>query len=81
MKLKHNVRDEAGYWGCSSRIKYRSLFTPREVLELQEVHGLALKHRQTEKILQTVKKEQANAYSRSLSGGMRRRLLIAEASS
>ena len=56
-------------------------FTPREVLELQAgLYGLASKHRQTEKILQTVGLvEQANAYSRSLSGGMRRRLLIAKA--
>ena len=48
-------------------------------LELQAVHGI-IKDRITDLILQMVSLEgKANAYSRSLSGGMKRRLLIAKA--
>jgi ABC-2 type transport system ATP-binding protein len=56
-------------------------FTPRELLELQAgLYGLRRAERRTDEILEAVGlTEQANAYSRSLSGGMRRRLLVAKA--
>ncbi len=56
-------------------------FTPRELLELQAgLYGLRKRERRTDEILAAVGlTEQASAYARSLSGGMRRRLLIAKA--
>ncbi len=56
-------------------------FTPAELLELQAgLYGIAKNKRKTEEILNNLKlSEQRNAYARTLSGGMRRRLLIAKA--
>jgi ABC-2 type transport system ATP-binding protein len=56
-------------------------FTPKKLLELQAgLYGVPKKDRITEVILKMVSLEnKANAYSRSLSGGMKRRLLIAKA--
>ena len=56
-------------------------FTPAELLELQAgLYGIAKKKRKTEEILENLKlTDQKNAYARTLSGGMRRRLLIAKA--
>ena len=56
-------------------------FTPFELLELQAgLYGIKKKNRRTEKILEDLGlSEQRDAYARTLSGGMRRRLLIAKA--
>ena len=56
-------------------------FSPRKLLELQAgLYGIPKKDRITDTILKLVSLEkQANSYSRSLSGGMKRRLLIAKA--
>jgi len=56
-------------------------FTPIELLELQAgLYGVRKKHRKSEEILSKVGLlEQKNAYARTLSGGMRRRLLVAKA--
>ena len=56
-------------------------FTPRELLELQAgLYGVRKGERRTDEVLAAVGlTEQANAYARSLSGGMRRRLLVAKA--
>jgi len=56
-------------------------FSPVELLELQAgLYGISKKNRKTEEILHNLKlSEQKNAYARTLSGGMRRRLLIAKA--
>ncbi len=56
-------------------------FTPAELLELQAgLYGIPKKQRRTEEILHNLKlTNQRNAYARTLSGGMRRRLLIAKA--
>ena len=56
-------------------------FSPVELLELQAgLYGISKKNRRTEEILHNLKlSEQRNAYARTLSGGMRRRLLIAKA--
>ncbi len=55
-------------------------FTPYELLELQAgLYGVRKKDRITDEILTRVKLiEQKNAYARTLSGGMRRRLLVAK---
>tara|TARA_Y100001970_G_C14031564_1_gene748891 strand:+ start:81 stop:1013 length:933 start_codon:yes stop_codon:yes gene_type:complete len=56
-------------------------FSPVELLELQAgLYGIPKNKRKTDEILENLKlTEQRNAYARSLSGGMRRRLLIAKA--
>ena len=56
-------------------------FTPKKQLELQAgLYGVKKKDRITDTILKLVSLEnQANSYARSLSGGMKRRLLIAKA--
>ena len=58
-----------------------AFFSPKQLLELQAgLYGIAKKDRITNLILKLVAlDEKANAYSRSLSGGMKRRLLIAKA--
>jgi ABC-2 type transport system ATP-binding protein len=56
-------------------------FTPRELLELQAgLYGVAKRERRTAEILAAVGlSDKAEAYARTLSGGMRRRLLVAKA--
>ncbi len=56
-------------------------FTPKKLLELQAgMYGIKKKDRITETILKLVSLEnQSESYSRSLSGGMKRRLLVAKA--
>ena len=55
-------------------------FTPYELLELQAgLYGVRKKNRKTNEILKRVSLiDQKNAYARTLSGGMRRRLLVAK---
>jgi len=56
-------------------------FSPVELLELQAgLYGVPKRKRKTEEILENLKlTDQRNAYARTLSGGMRRRLLIGKA--
>ena len=56
-------------------------FTPFELLELQAgLYGISKKNRKTEEILNNVGLlDKKDAYARTLSGGMRRRLLVAKA--
>jgi ABC-2 type transport system ATP-binding protein len=56
-------------------------FTPRELLELQAgLYGVPKAERRTDEILSAVGlADKANAYARTLSGGMRRRLMVAKA--
>ena len=58
-----------------------AFFSPQKLLELQAgLYGITKKDRITNLILRMVALEnKANAYSRNLSGGMKRRLLIAKA--
>ncbi len=58
-----------------------AFFSPKRLLELQAgLYGVTKKERITDLILNMVSlQDKANAYSRSLSGGMKRRLLIAKA--
>jgi len=56
-------------------------FTPYELLELQAgLYGIRKTNRKTDEILKNVGLiDQKNSYARTLSGGMRRRLLVAKA--
>ena len=56
-------------------------FTPKKLLDIQAgMYGVAKKDRITDKILElTSLTDKADSYMRSLSGGMRRRLLLAKA--
>jgi ABC-2 type transport system ATP-binding protein len=56
-------------------------FTPYELLELQAgLYGIKKTYRKTDEILENVGLiDQKNSYARTLSGGMRRRLLVAKA--
>ena len=62
-------------------INFDPFFSPRKLLELQAgFYGVKKENRITDLILKMVSLEkQANSYARSLSGGMKRRLLIAKA--
>ncbi len=60
---------------------FDAFFTPREVLELQAgLYAVPKAQRQTDALLAAVHlTDKADTYARSLSGGMKRRLLVAKA--
>jgi len=62
-------------------IVFDPFFSPAEVLEVQAgLYGVAKDKRKTMELLKAVRLEdKADAYARSLSGGMKRRLLVAKA--
>jgi ABC-2 type transport system ATP-binding protein len=62
-------------------IIFDPFFTPRETLEIQAgLYGIAPSDRQSDELLAAMHlTDKANAYSRTLSGGMKRRLLVAKA--
>jgi ABC-2 type transport system ATP-binding protein len=62
-------------------ILFDPFFTPREALEIQAgLYGIAPSERRTDELLAAVHlSEKADAYARTLSGGMKRRLLVAKA--
>ena len=61
-------------------IYFDAFFTPREMLDMQAgLYGVPKAERRTEEILDAVRLlDRADAYSRTLSGGMKRRLLVAK---
>ncbi len=62
-------------------IIFDPFFTPRETLEIQAgLYGIRSGERHTDELLAAMHlTDKANAYSRTLSGGMKRRLLVAKA--
>src|SRR5919106_6163498 len=62
-------------------IIFDPFFTPRETLEIQAgLYGIAPAQRMSDELLAAMHlTDKANAYSRTLSGGMKRRLLVAKA--
>jgi ABC-2 type transport system ATP-binding protein len=62
-------------------IIFDPFFTPRETLEIQAgLYGIPAGARQSDALLAAMHlTDKANAYSRTLSGGMKRRLLVAKA--
>ena len=78
-KNPRQVRASVGI--VPQEVNLDAFFSPKKLLELQAgLYGVPKKNRITDEILKMVSLEkQANSYSRSLSGGMKRRLLIAKA--
>jgi len=78
-KNPRQVRASVGI--VPQEVNLDAFFSPRKLLELQAgLYGVPKKNRITDTILKMVSLEkQAENYSRSLSGGMKRRLLIAKA--
>jgi len=78
-KSPRQVRASIGI--VPQEVNFDPFFSPKKLLELQAgFYGVKKEDRITDSILKTVSlTEQANAYTRSLSGGMKRRLLIAKA--
>ena len=78
-KNPREVRSSIGI--VPQEINLDAFFSPRDLLELQAgLYGVPKKERITDTILKLVSLEkQAHSYARSLSGGMKRRLLIAKA--
>jgi ABC-2 type transport system ATP-binding protein len=62
-------------------IIFDPFFTPRETLEIQAgLYGIAASDRHSDELLAAMHlTDKANAYARTLSGGMKRRLLVAKA--
>ncbi|MDP8994844.1 MAG: ABC transporter ATP-binding protein [Pseudomonadota bacterium] len=62
-------------------ILFDPFFTPAETLEIQAgLYGVPKRERRTAELLRAVRLEdKADAYSRTLSGGMKRRLMVAKA--
>ncbi len=78
-KNPRQVRSSIGI--VPQEVNLDAFFSPKKLLELQAgLYGIPKKDRITDTILKLVSLEkEANAYARSLSGGMKRRLLIAKA--
>ena len=77
-----SARDARGAIGVvPQELNIDPFFTPRELLDLQAgLYGVPREARRTMEILQAVGlAEKADSYARTLSGGMRRRLLVAKA--
>ena len=78
-KNPRQVRSSIGI--VPQEVNLDAFFSPKNLLELQAgLYGIPKKDRITDTILNLVSLEkQSNSYARSLSGGMKRRLLIAKA--
>ncbi len=78
---EHPRNAKASIGVVPQELLFDAFFTPFETLELQAgLFGVPRAHRQTMELLRKVRlDDKAHVYSRTLSGGMKRRLLIAKA--
>ena len=78
---RHPRNAKASLGVVPQELLFDAFFTPFETLELQAgLYGVAKSQRRTMELLRAVQLEdKAHAYARTLSGGMKRRLLIAKA--
>ena len=80
--IEENPRNARANIGVvPQELMFDAFFTPREMLEVQAgMYGVKGPERRTDELLKAVHLiDQADAYSRTLSGGMKRRLLVAKA--
>ena len=80
--IERDMRRARGSIGVvPQELNLDSFFSPREVMDLQAgLYGVPKRQRRTMEILEALGLEdKADIYARSLSGGMRRRLLVAKA--
>ncbi len=77
----HERQAKAAIGVVPQEINFDPFFTPRQLLDLQAgLYGVPKKERRTMALLDLVGlSAQADSYTRSLSGGMRRRLMVAKA--
>ncbi len=78
----HNVRaSKASIGVVPQEINFDPFFTPRKLLDIQAgLYGVPKAQRRTEELLELVGlADKAESYTRSLSGGMQRRLMVAKA--
>ncbi len=78
---EHPRQSRASIGVVPQELNIDPFFTPRESLELQAgLYGVPKRERRTQSILEAVGlSDKADSYMRTLSGGMRRRLLVAKA--
>jgi ABC-2 type transport system ATP-binding protein len=78
---KHPRNAKASIGIVNQEILFDPFFTPIETLEIQAgLYGVSKGQRQSMELLRAVHLEdKANAYARTLSGGMKRRLMVAKA--
>lgn len=82
LDIDARARDSRGAIGIvPQELNIDPFFTPRELLDLQAgLYGVPAQARRTMEILDAVGlADKADSYARTLSGGMRRRLLVAKA--
>ncbi len=80
--IDHRPRDARAAIGVvPQELNLDAFFTPRELLEVQAgLYGVPPAERRTLEILEALRLgDKADAYARTLSGGMRRRLLVGKA--
>ncbi len=77
----HPRNAKASIGTVNQEILFDPFFTPAETLEIQAgLYGVPKAERRTAELLRAVRLEdKADAYSRTLSGGMKRRLMVAKA--
>lgn len=78
---QHPRNAKASIGIVNQEITFDPFFTPAETLEIQAgLYGVPKGKRRTMELLRAMRLEdKANAYSRTLSGGMKRRLMVAKA--
>ncbi len=78
---RHPRNAKASIGIVPQEILFDPFFSPRESLEMQAgLYGVPKSRRMTDELLRAVRLEdKADAYARTLSGGMKRRLLVAKA--
>lgn len=78
---RHPRNAKASIGIVPQEILFDPFFSPRESLEMQAgLYGVPKARRQTDELLRAVRlTDKADAYARTLSGGMKRRLLVAKA--
>ena len=82
LDIEKNPRNAKSAIGIvPQEINFDPFFTPKQLLDIQAgMYGVPKSERRTDELLEMVElTDKADAYSRALSGGMKRRLMVAKA--